>query len=213
MERRRFLRFAIAAPAVALLACKGKPAPKGLLARAGLKRRRCRVLPRAQGPGRVLNAREWATLEAVSELIYPADAGKAGARQAQAINYIDAQLTQPPVDAFKPLLRVGAMHLDRLAKGRGKPTFDALDATAQEQVLKQLQRRRLGRYSGGSFVRIMLALTLEGMFADPLYGGNHERSGWKGIGFKPQLPAPRCPWGGVGEADSAGAAAPTKGGA
>lgn len=216
MERRRFLRF-VAATATTPLWLQGagcaKKSPKrqNTLAEAGLTApRRCRVKPRGKGPGRVLDAKQWATLEAACERIYPADAKAGGARDAQVVNFIDAQLTQPPVKAFAPLLKLGAMQLDRLARREGKP-FAQLSAPRQDALLTRVQRGRLGRYSGQRFVRILLALTLEGMFGDPIYGGNKDGLGWKSINFQPQLPAPRCPWGGV--ADDRGTSGAGKGGA
>jgi gluconate 2-dehydrogenase gamma chain len=204
MERRRFLRFVAAAATTPLWlqgagCAKKSPKRQATLIKAGLAAsRRCRVKPRDKGPGRVLDAKQWATLDAACERIYPSDAKAAGARDAKVITFIDAQLTQPPVKAFTPLLKLGAMQLERLARREGKP-YAQLSAPRQEAILQRVQRSRLGRYSGGRFVRILLALTLEGMFSDPIYGGNRGGVGWKSIGFAPQLPAPRCPWGGVAD--------------
>ncbi len=218
MERRRFLRFVAAAPAALALGlgCSGrrtKTGKRGALAKAGLGPRRCRVLPRRAGPGRVLDARQWAALEAAAERIYPGDERGAGALSAGVINYIDAQLTRPPVKSFAPLVKIGAAHLDRLARLEGK-AYRHLSPGRQDAILKRVQGGRLGRYHGARFVRILLALTLEGMFSDPIYGGNQDRVGWKSIGFVPQLPAPRCPWDGVGDLVAATPpGAPARGGA
>lgn len=217
------MRFVAAAATTPLWSqgagCAKKSAKKqSILAKAGLAApRRCRVKPRNKGPGRVLDAKQWATLEAACERLYPGDGLSAGssasagssvgARDAKVINFIDAQLTQPPVTSFTPLLQLGAMQLDRLARKEGKP-YAQLTPPRQDALLLRVQRGRLGRYSGQRFVRILLALTLEGLFGDPIYGGNRDGVGWKSIGFSPQRPAPRCPWGGV--ADDRGA--PTKGG-
>ena len=45
-------------------------------------------------------------------------------------------------------------------------------------------------------MRVLTSLTLEGFLGDPIYGGNRDGVGWKMIGFTPQQPGPRCPYGG-----------------
>ena len=203
MKRRRFLRFVAITPLAVYsgmgCATKKTRGSKQGAAQGALAPRPCRVRQREKGPGRVLNGAQWSALEAACERIYPGDDGSAGAKAANVVNFIDAQLTMPPVDAFAPLLKVGAMQLDRLAKREGKRYAD-LPASRQDALLKRIQVGRLGRYSGRRFVRILLSLTLEGVFGDPIYGGNRDQRGWKSIGFVAQSPGPRCPWGGVGDA-------------
>ena len=36
---------------------------------------------------------------------------------------------------------------------------------------------------GALFFNLMLANTIEGFFADPIYGGNRDKIGWKLVGF------------------------------
>ncbi|HEY1099925.1 MAG TPA: hypothetical protein VGF99_13405, partial [Myxococcota bacterium] len=35
------------------------------------------------------------------------------------------------------------------------------------------------------FVRVVLALTLEGFLGDPRHGGNHDGVGWRFVGYAP----------------------------
>jgi len=60
--------------------------------------------------------------------------------------------------------------------------------------MRQLQSGSVGGRWGGRFMRVMVVLTLEGLFSDPVYGGNQQEVGWKLIGFQPQEPRPRCPY-------------------
>ncbi len=54
--------------------------------------------------------------------------------------------------------------------------FAALDAERQDQVLRAVEKAQ-----GFGLFRF---LTLAGMFANPSYGGNRERAGWKLLGFE-----------------------------
>ena len=48
------------------------------------------------------------------------------------------------------------------------------------------------RFEGQVFVRQMMILTLEGFLADPRYGGNRDRVGWRFIGIPDGLRS--CWW-------------------
>ena len=67
----------------------------------------------------------------------------------------------------------------------GRP-FASLDATTQDQALKALEA---GKAEVGdapdpkAFFSLLLQNTLEGYFADPIYGGNRDMGPWRMIGF------------------------------
>ena len=63
--------------------------------------------------------------------------------------------------------------------------FAALTAVQQDQVLTGLENSeiKLKDGSGKAFFEAILANTIEGFFADPIYGGNRDMAGWKLIGF------------------------------
>jgi hypothetical protein len=195
MRRRRFLTLTLLTPAL-VAACKGKAARKrrGALVKAGLAPRKCRVRRVESGPGRVLTKAEWDTLDAVCERIFPKDSSP-GAKQAGVVNYIDAQLTAMPIKAFRRAIAAALAHLQRAAKQKGRE-FSQLSGQQQDKLLEQMSAGRVGRrYSGRRVMRVLVSLTMEGLFSDPIYGGNRDRVGWKVIGFVPQEPGPRCPYG------------------
>jgi gluconate 2-dehydrogenase gamma chain len=72
---------------------------------------------------------------------------------------------------------------------RGKD-FDRLSAKDREQALKDLEqgKAQLAGLDGKQFFEALLGITMEGFFADPIYGGNKDKVSWKMIGF-PGLPA------------------------
>jgi gluconate 2-dehydrogenase gamma chain len=68
--------------------------------------------------------------------------------------------------------------------------FDRLSAKDREQALKDLEqgKAKLAGFDGKQFFEALLSITMEGFFADPIYGGNRDKVSWKMVGF-PGLPA------------------------
>jgi gluconate 2-dehydrogenase gamma chain len=71
------------------------------------------------------------------------------------------------------------------SKTYGKP-FDRLDEKQREDVLVGLSTGKVA-FEGGLPARVfwttVYQTVMEGMFSDPIYGGNHDKAGWKMIGF------------------------------
>jgi gluconate 2-dehydrogenase gamma chain len=69
------------------------------------------------------------------------------------------------------------------AKGKD---FASLAGHDQDQILGALESgdaKLKGAIDGKAFFDLLLQNTIEGFFADPLYGGNRAMAGWKLIGF------------------------------
>ena len=68
--------------------------------------------------------------------------------------------------------------------------FDRLAANEREDALKALEQGKadLGDFGAKPFFEALLQITMEGFFADPIYGGNRNKAAWRMIGF-PGLPA------------------------
>jgi gluconate 2-dehydrogenase gamma chain len=68
--------------------------------------------------------------------------------------------------------------------------FDRLAPKDREAALKELEAgtAALGDFNGRQFFGALLQITMEGFFADPIYGGNRNKAGWKMVGY-PGLPA------------------------
>ena len=69
-----------------------------------------------------------------------------------------------------------------------KKDFRALTAEQQDEVLAGLDGGKIALklkpgFSTKEFFELMLQNTMEGFFADPLYGGNKNMASWKMIGF------------------------------
>ena len=67
-----------------------------------------------------------------------------------------------------------------------KRTFDKLSEAEREEFLLALQGGKVTFENGPParvFFTTMYQSVMEGMFADPMYGGNKDKAGWKLIGF------------------------------
>jgi gluconate 2-dehydrogenase gamma chain len=84
------------------------------------------------------------------------------------------------------LFRAGAEGLKDYCVAKYQKSFDVLSAAAKEEVLKGLQGGQIELPNGvpaRTFFAQLYQLVQEGMYADPIYGGNRNKSGWKMIGY------------------------------
>jgi gluconate 2-dehydrogenase gamma chain len=68
--------------------------------------------------------------------------------------------------------------------------FDRLDPDKRVEALKAMEagKAEFANFSSRAFFGRLHELTMEGFFADPIYGGNRNKVSWKMLGF-PGLPA------------------------
>jgi gluconate 2-dehydrogenase gamma chain len=68
--------------------------------------------------------------------------------------------------------------------------FDRLVDTDREAALKAMEsgKAEFSGFSSRMFFNALLDLSMEGFFADPIYGGNRDMAAWKMVGY-PGLPA------------------------
>jgi gluconate 2-dehydrogenase gamma chain len=160
--------------AVASGACKRDPAPA--------------AAPAAPGLARSLSTRQRQIVEAACERLLPRDQDP-GATDLGVAEYIDRALADADVRAQWGRAFFGGLQaIDRQAQQRyGKP-FPESAPEQQDALLAAWQR---SRFSGESrFFEILLTLTLEGAFSDPIHGGNRDGRGFLLVGFVPPPPMP-----------------------
>lgn len=108
------------------------------------------------------------TLGAACERVFP------GAREAGTVAYIEYWTRREPFFATGREFRLGARHLDRLARQRQGKSYSSLPEPEQDDILRHLQGggvQAKGFDGAGFFVRL-LSFTVEAIFCDPRYGGN-----------------------------------------
>jgi len=96
------------------------------------------------------------------------------------------QVPMTPADVYRAFLPA----YDQYVRTTYGNTYDNLDAPTQAQALNDLRTGKAVIPLGGStafssvdFFNLFRQNVLEGMLADPAYGGNRNMVGWKWIGF------------------------------
>lgn len=81
--------------------------------------------------------------------------------------------------------RIGLASLNDHCRNELGSTFAELSGDQRDQVLTQLEADdiQLDDIDTPLFFEIVLQNTMEGFFADPMYGGNRDMVSWKMIGF------------------------------
>jgi gluconate 2-dehydrogenase gamma chain len=149
-------------------------------------------------PLRFFSQAEALIVAAAASRIFPSDESGPGANEAGVVLYIDRQLagprgrdahryTQAPFEEVGAPPEVGYQGKATLGETyreglKGLAGFDRLDLAEQDQKLKQIEDTR--------FFTVLRKNTIEGMFSDPLHGGNIDMIGWQLIGF----PGPQMSW-------------------
>ncbi|MBV8082332.1 MAG: gluconate 2-dehydrogenase subunit 3 family protein [Candidatus Eremiobacteraeota bacterium] len=91
------------------------------------------------------------------------------------------QLALVPAEVYRAAIRAIDEHCNKKYNGN----FSGLTPAQQDEALGGLEKGSidLGVIPATTFFSMLLANTIEGYFADPLYGGNRDKAGWKMIGF------------------------------
>jgi gluconate 2-dehydrogenase gamma chain len=88
------------------------------------------------------------------------------------------------------IYRIGIQEINAVCRARYERPFDQLSVEKQDEMLKALEKGEveLPSMSSKMFFDLLWRNTEEGFFADPLYGGNRGKVGWKLVGF-PGVPS------------------------
>jgi gluconate 2-dehydrogenase gamma chain len=144
-----------------------------------------------RGYGAWLNADESAAIAAFAERLMPGAPGKPGATDANVLNYIDLALAGAYADQ-RDFYRRGIAQLDAYCQATHKEPFAKLPAARQDEVIAALEQGKASGFTWPSqqaFFNTLRTHTIEGMFADPVYGGNKDFAGWRLVGFPGAHPA------------------------
>jgi gluconate 2-dehydrogenase gamma chain len=145
-------------------------------------------------PLRFFTAAEARVIAAACDRIFPSDASGPGAKEAGVVIYIDWQLAGP-YGADKYRYTKGPFvdsYPEHGYQGKENPreayrqgiaqlgsNFGGLPVEEQIQRLQSMEKTH--------FFQLLRAHTIEGMFSDPMHGGNAGLIGWQLVGF----PGPR----------------------
>ena len=128
-------------------------------------------------PFQFLSAPQAADLEAATSQILPSD-DSPGAREAHVVRFIDKALATWAKDQ-RPVFAKGIAELRKRAhkENVAAKSFVALTDDRRHAVIASLEKDK------HPFFFALRAATIAGMFANPEYGGNFNKQGWKLIGF------------------------------
>ena len=115
----------------------------------------------------------------------PGAPGKPGAKDLGVLNYIDLALAGPYA-RLQEFYRHGLTQLDAYCNATWKQSFVDLDPGQQDAALTALQDGKATGFdwpNSKEFFETLRTHTMEGMFADPVYGGNKNYGGWRLVGF------------------------------
>jgi len=154
------------------------------------------------------SADEAAAVEAIVARLIPADDLSISGKDAGCAVFIDRQLAgeygtfdrlymQGPFAPGTPMqgdqsalvprerYRLGLAGLAAYTQKTFQKVFGALSPEEQDKVLTGIEKGdiALDGIDGKLFFQQILSNTMEGFFADPIYGGNREMVSWKMIGF------------------------------
>ena len=160
-----------------------------------------------------LTATEHAFIVAAVDTIIPADELSPSGSDCGVATFIDRQLAgaygmgarlyrQGPFPKAKPELgyqlaltpreffRAGVVAANDFTRKTYGKDFDRLPEKDREAALKTMEtgKAEFPGFSSSMFFDALLQITMEGFFADPIYGGNRDKASWKMVGY-PGLPA------------------------
>jgi gluconate 2-dehydrogenase gamma chain len=147
-------------------------------------------------PLRFFDEREALIIAAAVARIFPSDEIGPGAPEGGVILYIDKQLASPygrdrfrytrppfedgvPEQGYQGKATPRELYREGLALLAG---FDRLSPAEQDAKLREIEATY--------FFQLLRQHTIEGMFSDPMHGGNADLIGWQIIGF----PGPQMSW-------------------
>jgi gluconate 2-dehydrogenase gamma chain len=137
------------------------------------------------GNGTFFNAQDAATVAAFTERLMPGAPGKPGARDAGVLNYIDLALAGA-YSELQEFYRRGLSQLDAYCRTTHNEPFVRLDGARQDEVVTALEQGKATGFTwpdARAFFETVRTHTMEGLFADPVYGGNKDFAGWRLVGF------------------------------
>ena len=141
--------------------------------------------PNAIQLGAFFNYENAQTIAAFTERLMPGAPGKPGALDAGVLRYIDLALSGAYAD-LQEFYRQGLTQLDAYCRTSYNSPFVRLDSTKQDAVIKAVEEDKAVGFTwptARAFFEVVRTHTMEGMFADPVYGGNKDFAGWRLVGF------------------------------
>ncbi|MBP0491885.1 gluconate 2-dehydrogenase subunit 3 family protein [Pararoseomonas indoligenes] len=162
------------------------------------------------GPWLFFTADEAAAVEAIVDRLIPPDDLSPGGKDSGCAIFIDRQLAGPygrnegmymqgpwstsplPTQGYQNQLNFAEQYRRGLAglaahvaRNFGNRKVQQLSAEELDRLITSMEKREANtpEFNGSNFFELIYNNTMEGFFADPIYGGNKDMVGWRLIGF------------------------------
>ncbi len=122
-------------------------------------------------------------IAAVQEHMFPQGSKLPSAKEMNVTAFLIETVVHKTFDKdIRAFVIEGAKELQNREKGR----FATLSREEKERALRAYEESSYG----SSWLARIMTLTMEGMFGDPIYGGNTEERGWKALKTQGGRPRP-----------------------
>ncbi|MEK6774902.1 MAG: gluconate 2-dehydrogenase subunit 3 family protein [Bdellovibrionota bacterium] len=136
---------------------------------------------------------EFNTLGAVQNCILPGGVSSPDAQAIGAMTYLERFFSYPDFkDQYFIFIQDGLNRLNKNALRKKNKNFYALDVEDRENLLLEFEKEGFNR----DWLMFVIALTVEALLSDPIYGGNKNEMGWKWLEYSPKFPRPTKPYAG-----------------
>jgi gluconate 2-dehydrogenase gamma chain len=131
-------------------------------------------------------------VEAAMGRIFPDDELGPGAIEAGALYYLDRALAGAEAH-LQGFYRSGLRQLDAAARARFGRSFAECAPVQQDDLIEAMARDALPAFGktppAAAFFEALRSHTIEGVFSDPVHGGNRDFAGWKLLGYPGPQPS------------------------
>jgi gluconate 2-dehydrogenase gamma chain len=123
-------------------------------------------------------------LVAIADRLIPSDDLGPGVKDAGAEQYFTKVLADPRMRAIKSLVTRGAVWVHKAARKEIGVAFTEAPVASRDDLIRRLAENQVrpNGFSPATFVKVMIALSLEAFLGDPRHGGNRDQIGWKFAG-------------------------------
>lgn len=134
-----------------------------------------------------LNDAQRMTLTMVQNILFPADGNGPGAKDVNALDYLEWVIADPEKDPdeVKYILN-GIGWLNETCAEMFSKDFDELTMEKQEKIIAVVSRERWGE----NWLSVILTFIFEALLCDPQYPGNTDSVGWEWLNYIPGQPEP-----------------------
>ena len=138
--------------------------------------------------GNYFTDRQRKILDAVQMQLLPEDGNGPGARELNALPYLEWAITEPANldDGDPTFIGKGSLSLDEKSRTERGAGFVELTNELQNEVLELIAQSKFGE----NWLSLLMYYLTEALMLDPYYGGNPDMIGWLWLEHRPGFPRP-----------------------